>query len=83
MLHTNDDEDLNDTLSKFQNIRVWSNCKNPKEENQERNKFKILQNYVSSSALYDRETWTVRKRDRNRIQAAEMKSLRTVKGCTG
>jgi hypothetical protein len=27
---------------------MWSNCKNTKEENQERNKFKILQNYGSS-----------------------------------
>jgi hypothetical protein len=54
---------------------MWSNCKNTKEENQERNKSKILQNYGS-------ETWTPRKRDWNRIQVAEMKYLRTVKGCT-
>jgi hypothetical protein len=32
--------------------------------------------------LYDSETWTLRKRDWNRIQAAKMKYLRTVKGCT-
>jgi hypothetical protein len=32
--------------------------------------------------LYGRETWTLRKRDWNRIQAAEMKYLRTVKVCT-
>jgi hypothetical protein len=32
--------------------------------------------------LYDSETWTPRKGDWNRIQAAEMKYLRTVKGCT-
>jgi hypothetical protein len=32
--------------------------------------------------LYDSETWTMRKRDWNRIQAAEMKYLRTVRGCT-
>jgi hypothetical protein len=31
--------------------------------------------------LYGSETWTLRKRDWNRIQAAEMKYLRTVKGC--
>jgi hypothetical protein len=30
---------------------MWSNCKNVKEENQERNKFKILQNYGSSSTF--------------------------------
>jgi hypothetical protein len=32
--------------------------------------------------LYGSETGTLRKRDWNRIQAAEMKYLRTVKGCT-
>jgi hypothetical protein len=32
--------------------------------------------------LYDSETWTLRKRDWNRIEDAEMKYLRTVKGCT-
>jgi hypothetical protein len=32
--------------------------------------------------LYGSETWTPRKRDWNRIQAAEMKYLRTVKRCT-
>jgi hypothetical protein len=31
--------------------------------------------------LYGSETWTLRKRDWNRIQAAEMKYLITVKGC--
>jgi hypothetical protein len=32
--------------------------------------------------LYDNKTWIPRKRDWNRIQAAEMKYLRTIKGCT-
>jgi hypothetical protein len=32
--------------------------------------------------LYGGETWTLRKREWNRIQAAEIKYLRTVKGCT-
>jgi ABC-type transport system involved in Fe-S cluster assembly fused permease/ATPase subunit len=32
--------------------------------------------------LYDSETWTVRKRDWNIIQAAEMKYLRAVERCT-
>jgi hypothetical protein len=31
--------------------------------------------------LYGSETWTMRKKDWNRIQAAEIKYLRTVKGC--
>jgi hypothetical protein len=44
---------------------MWSNCKNTKEENQERNKSKILQNYGSSSAFISSETWTPRNRDWN------------------
>jgi hypothetical protein len=35
-----------------------------------------------SELEYGSETRTQRKRDWNRIQAAEMKHLRTVKGCT-
>jgi hypothetical protein len=31
--------------------------------------------------LYGCETWTLKKTDWNRIQAAEMKYLRTLKGC--
>jgi hypothetical protein len=30
---------------------MWSNCKNTKEENQERNKSKLLQNYGCSSTF--------------------------------
>jgi hypothetical protein len=30
---------------------MWSNCKNAKEENEERHKSKILQNYGSSSTF--------------------------------
>jgi hypothetical protein len=31
--------------------------------------------------LYRSKTWTLRKRNGNRTQAAEMKHVRTVKGC--
>jgi hypothetical protein len=42
---------------------MWSNCKNTKEENQERNKSKILQNYVSSSTfIWQRNTDTEKER---------------------
>jgi hypothetical protein len=50
---------------------MWSNCKNTEEENQERKKSKILQNYGSSSNLIrqrnmdtERETGTEFKRQR-------------------
>jgi hypothetical protein len=62
---------------------MWSNRKNTTEENQERNKSKILQNYGSSSTfIWQRNMDTEREKDWNRIQAVEMKYLRTVKGCT-
>jgi hypothetical protein len=62
---------------------MWSNCKNAKEENKERNKFKIFYKIMAVPVLLnDSETWTPRKRDWNRIQGTEMKYLRTVKGCT-
>jgi hypothetical protein len=32
--------------------------------------------------LFGCETWPLKKTDWNRIQAADMKYLRTVKGCT-
>jgi hypothetical protein len=32
--------------------------------------------------VFMKQAWTPRKRDWNRIKAAEMKYLRTVKGCT-
>jgi hypothetical protein len=32
--------------------------------------------------LYGSECWTMRKRDTQKIQAAEMRFLRSVKGCT-
>jgi hypothetical protein len=56
---------------------MWSNCKNTKEENQERNKLKCYKIMAVTVLLYGSETWTPRKRDWNRIQAAEMKYLRT------
>jgi hypothetical protein len=42
----------------------------------------ILQITAVPVLLYGNETCTLRKRHWNRIQAAEMKYLRTVKGCS-
>jgi hypothetical protein len=74
-------EDLNDKLSKFQNIfGVIAGTLKKKTSKETNLKFcKIISVAVP---LYGSETWTLRKRDWNRIQAAEMKYLRTVKGCT-
>jgi hypothetical protein len=72
---------LNDKLSKFENIcgviaRILK-MKTRKETN-----LKFYKIMAVPVLLYDSETRTLRKRDWNRIQAAEMKCLRTVKGCT-
>jgi hypothetical protein len=61
---------------------MWSNCKNTKEENQERKNLKFYKIMAVPVLLYGSETSTPRKRNWNRIQAAEMKYLRTVKWCT-
>jgi hypothetical protein len=61
---------------------MWSNCKNTKEENQKETNLKFYKIMAVPVLLYGSETWTPRKSDWNRIQAEEMKYLRTVKGCT-
>jgi hypothetical protein len=61
---------------------MWSNCKNTKEKTRKETNLKFYKIMAVPVLLYGSETWTQRKRDWNRIQAAEMKCLRTVKGCT-
>jgi hypothetical protein len=75
------DEDLNDTLSKFLNICGVITITLKKKTRKETNlKFKKIM--AVTLLLYGSETSTLRTRDWDRIQAAEMKYLRTVKGCT-
>jgi hypothetical protein len=38
---------------------MWSNCKNTKEENHERNKSKILQNYITNKTLINVFSYTI------------------------
>jgi hypothetical protein len=61
---------------------MWSNCKNTKEKTRKETNLKFYKIIAVTVLLYGSETWTLRKRDWNRIQAAEIKYLRTVKGCT-
>jgi hypothetical protein len=61
---------------------MWSNCKNTIEENQKETDLKFYKIMAVPFLLYGSETWTPRKSDWNRIQAEELKYLRTVKGCT-
>jgi hypothetical protein len=75
------DEDLNDKLSKFQNICGIIARALMKKTRKERD-LKFYKIMAVPVLLYGSETWTPRKTDWNRIQAAEIKYLRTVKGCT-
>jgi hypothetical protein len=75
------DEDLNDKLSKFQNI-CGVIARTLKKKTRRETNLKFYKIMAVPVLLYGSETWTLRKRDWNTIQAAEMKYLRTVKGCT-
>jgi hypothetical protein len=75
------DEDLNDKLSKFQKICGVISRTLKKKTRKETN-LKFYRIMAVPVLLYGSETWIPRKRDWNMIQAAEIKYLRTVKGCT-
>jgi hypothetical protein len=67
--------------SKVQNICGVIARTLKKKSRKERN-LKFFKIMAVPVLLYGSETWTPRKRDWKRIQAAEMKYLRPVKGCT-
>jgi hypothetical protein len=75
-------KDLNYKLSKFQNICGVTARTLKKKTRKEKIYIIFFKIMAVALLLYDSETWTPRKRDWNRIQEAEMKYLRTVKGCT-
>jgi hypothetical protein len=75
------DEDLNDKLSKFQNV-CGVIARTLKKKTRKETNLKFYKIIAVPVLLYGSETWTLRKRDWNRIQATEKKYLRTVKGCT-
>jgi hypothetical protein len=63
---------------------MWSSFKNVKKKKKTRKEtnlifYKVLTILV---LLYGCKTWTLKKTDWNRIQAAEIKYLRNVKCCT-
>jgi hypothetical protein len=75
------DEDLNDKLSKFKKMCEVI-ARTLKKKIMKETNVKFYKIMAVPVLLNGSETWTPRKRDWNRIQAAEMKYLRTVKGCT-
>jgi hypothetical protein len=75
------DEDLNDKLSKLKNI-CGAIARTLKKKTRKETNLKCYKIMAVPVLLYGSETWTWRKSDWSRIQAAEIKYLRTIKGCT-
>lgn len=61
---------------------MWGTFKNIKKKIQEKDKFKMCKVMAIPMFLHGYQIWTLKKTDQNRLQAAEIKNLRTVKGCT-
>jgi hypothetical protein len=75
------DEDLNKRINTFQSTCGVISRMLKRETGKETN-LKFYKVMAIPLLLYYCKTWTLKKRDRNRIQAAEMKYLRTARGCT-
>jgi hypothetical protein len=67
-------DDLNDKLTKFQNM-CGVIARALKKKSMKETNLKFYQIMAVPVLLYGSETWTPRKRDWHRIQAAEMKHL--------
>jgi hypothetical protein len=75
------DEDIHNKLHKFQNIcgTIWRNLKKKTRKDKQLKFYKTMPVPV---LMYGSEAWVIKKNDTSRIQSAEMKLLRSVKGCT-
>lgn len=76
----NEDKDLSVKLNKFQSIcgvisRVLGRT------TRKETSLKFYKTVAVPALFYGCETWTLREKDWNRIQASEMKFLRAIKGC--
>jgi hypothetical protein len=76
------DNDVDVKLQKFQNIcgTIRSSLRGKTRKDTQLKFDKVM---ATPTALYDSETWILNARDESRIQASEMRFLRSVKGCTG
>jgi hypothetical protein len=68
-------------LKKFQNIcgTIRRSLRGKTRKDTQLKFYKVM---ATPTLLYGSETWTLNARDKSRIQASEMKFLRSVKGCT-
>jgi len=67
-------------INRFQRIcgTIRKHLKNPRTDNQ----IKFYKVVARPTLLYGSETWVTAKRDMTRLEAAEMRFLRSVKGYT-
>lgn len=61
---------------------VWNNSTHARKQSQEEVQIKFYKVMAIPMLLYGNETWTMNKKDATKIQSAEVKFLRSVKGCT-
>jgi hypothetical protein len=74
------DEDVNNKLHKFQNI-CGTIRRNLKRKTRKDTQLKFYKTMAVPVLMYGSEAWTIKKNYISRIQSAEMKFLRSVKGC--
>jgi hypothetical protein len=75
------DEDLNNKINKCQSI-CGVISRTLKRKTRKETNLKFYEFMAIPVLLYGCKTWTLKNRDWNRIQAAEIKYFRIVKGCT-
>jgi hypothetical protein len=75
------DEDVNNKLHKFQNI-CGTIRRNLKKKTRKGTELTFYKTIAVPVLMYGSEAWTIKKKDISRIQSAEIKFLRSVKGCT-
>ncbi|KAK9877518.1 hypothetical protein WA026_018626 [Henosepilachna vigintioctopunctata] len=75
------DDDMVKKLHNFQRI-CGTLSRTLRRRTRKETQIKLYKVMATPTLLYGSETWTLNTRDLSRIQAAEMRYLRSVKGCT-
>lgn len=75
------DRDINNKISKFQWICGTIN-RTLKNKTRKETKLKFYKTMAVPVLTYGSESWIIKERDKSKLQAAEMRFLRRVKGCT-
>ena len=75
------DNDVDNKLHKYQ-LMCGTIHRTLRHKTRQDTRLKFYKTMATPVLTYGCETWTTRTRDRQRIQAAEMKFLRQTKGCT-